>query len=130
MADLSDKIASLSPQQLALLRRKLLEKGSARPAGRSGRRRPSSWAPLALRQDSLWALGATEHLLLTTLHHIVSDGWSGGVLLAELAALYGARQARLEGHRSVLAVLPELPVQYADYAVWQRGWLSGEVMKW
>jgi amino acid adenylation domain-containing protein len=64
-----------------------------------------------------------ENALLTTMHHIVSDGWSVGVLLSELTALYGALKA---GRPSPL---PELPVQYADYAVWQRRWLSGEVLE-
>ena len=62
-------------------------------------------------------------MLLLTLHHIVSDGWSMGVLVRELAALY---EAFRQGQPSPL---PELPVQYADYAVWQRGWLQGEVLE-
>ena len=57
------------------------------------------------------------------MHHIVSDGWSMGVLVRELAALYAAFAA---GRPSPL---PALPVQYADYAVWQRGWLQGEVLE-
>jgi len=57
---------------------------------------------------------AEDHLLLFSPHHLVTDGWSGGVLLREIAALYGG------------ASLPELPVQYGDYAVWQRRWLTGE----
>ena len=62
------------------------------------------------------------HRLLVTLHHVISDGWSTGVLLAELAELYAARvEARP-------AALPALPVQYADYAAWQRSWLDGEVL--
>ncbi len=57
------------------------------------------------------------------MHHIVSDGWSMGVLVREVAALYAAF---LEGRPSPL---PELPVQYADFAVWQRSWLTGEVLE-
>ena len=57
------------------------------------------------------------------MHHIVSDGWSMGVLSRELAALY---EAFARGRRSPL---PELPVQYADYAAWQREWLQGEVLR-
>uniref|UniRef100_UPI0013D93625 non-ribosomal peptide synthetase n=1 Tax=Pyxidicoccus caerfyrddinensis TaxID=2709663 RepID=UPI0013D93625 len=64
-----------------------------------------------------------EHVLLLTLHHIVSDGWSLGVLVREVAALY---EAYSQGQASPL---PALPVQYADYAMWQRQWLSGEVLK-
>jgi amino acid adenylation domain-containing protein len=63
-----------------------------------------------------------EHVLLLCIHHIVSDGWSSGVLLRELSALYAAYR---EGSDSPLA---ELPVQYADYAVWQREQLRGEVL--
>ncbi|RYZ36779.1 MAG: non-ribosomal peptide synthetase, partial [Myxococcaceae bacterium] len=61
--------------------------------------------------------------LLLTLHHIVSDGWSMGVLVRELAALYEAFSA---GRSSPLT---ELPVQYADYSVWQRAWLQGEALE-
>ncbi len=61
-----------------------------------------------------------EHVLLLTMHHIVSDGWSMGVLVRELTALYGAyRDGRADP-------LPPLQTQYADYAQWQRRWLQGE----
>ncbi|WP_018267988.1 non-ribosomal peptide synthetase, partial [Methylosinus sp. LW4] len=63
---------------------------------------------------------AREHLVAFTLHHIVSDGWSTDVLMRELAALY---EARVAGRPSPL---PPLPIQYADYAAWQRDWLRGE----
>ncbi len=71
----------------------------------------------------LLRLGHQEHVLLLTLHHIVSDGWSTGVLLRELSALYGAFR------RDEPSPLPPLPVQYADYTVWQRRWLEGEVLE-
>ncbi|MFL6196328.1 MAG: amino acid adenylation domain-containing protein, partial [Thermoanaerobaculia bacterium] len=64
-----------------------------------------------------------EHALLLTLHHIASDGWSMGVLIRELATLYQALSA---GEASPL---PELPVQYVDFALWQRQALSGEVLE-
>ncbi|HZF13619.1 MAG TPA: amino acid adenylation domain-containing protein, partial [Thermoanaerobaculia bacterium] len=64
--------------------------------------------------------GEDEHTLLVTLHHIVADGWSVGVLEREVAALYGALAAERP------SPLPELPVQYADYAVWQRARFRGE----
>ena len=67
-------------------------------------------------------IGAQEHVLFLTMHHIVSDGWSMGVLVRELGQLY---EAFLKGEASPLKALP---VQYADYAVWQRGWLQGEVL--
>jgi len=68
------------------------------------------------------AAGA-EHAALLTMHHIVSDEWSMRLLVRELAALYGA------GAEGRAARLPELAIQYADYAVWQREWLAGEVLE-
>jgi amino acid adenylation domain-containing protein len=67
-------------------------------------------------------LGDAEHLLSICLHHIVADGWSIGVLTRELAALYAA------DHLGRPSPLPELAVQYADYAVWQRRQLDGEAL--
>jgi amino acid adenylation domain-containing protein len=64
-----------------------------------------------------------EHILVLTMHHIVTDGWSFEVLMREMAVLYGALCAGEER-----PPLPELPLQYADYAVWQRGWLQGEIL--
>ncbi len=64
-----------------------------------------------------------EQVLVVTLHHIVSDGWSMDVFGRELSALYAAE---VSGEP---ARLPELPVQYADFAVWQRDWLRGEVLE-
>src|SRR6185312_9127471 len=64
-----------------------------------------------------------EHVLLLCLHHIATDGWSMGVLMREVAALYDAFSSGLP------SPLAELPVQYADYAAWQRGWLAGEVLE-
>ncbi|NOK20265.1 non-ribosomal peptide synthase/polyketide synthase, partial [Corallococcus carmarthensis] len=71
----------------------------------------------------LMKLDAREHLLVLHLHHIVSDGWSLGVIVRELTALYAA------GRSGQPVTLPELPVQYADFAVWQRGWLQGGVLQ-
>ena len=73
-----------------------------------------------LLRAELLRLGADEHVLVLTLHHIVADGASVGVLLAELGAAYLARRA---GHAPEL---PELPFQYADYAVWHREQVTGE----
>jgi amino acid adenylation domain-containing protein len=76
-----------------------------------------------LLRVKLLRLSDEEHVLLLTMHHIIADGWSMGILVREVAALY-------EAHRSgVEAGLPELPIQYADYAVWQREYLSGEVLE-
>jgi amino acid adenylation domain-containing protein len=72
---------------------------------------------------SLLYLGEYEHVLLLTMHHIVSDGWSMGVFLRELRTLYTAFSA---GETSPL---PELPIQYADFAIWQREWLKGDVLE-
>ena len=82
--------------------------------------RPFDLARGPLVRALLVRLGAEEHLALFNLHHIVADGWSLGVLVRELGALYRAFAA---GQPSPL---PPLPVQYADYAVWQRQWLQGE----
>ena len=74
----------------------------------------ASQRPVLLRVLVL-RLSDTEHVLVLTLHHIVTDGWSMGLLLGELAQRYDA------GFRSGLPVtLPPLRLQYADYAVWQR----------
>jgi amino acid adenylation domain-containing protein len=73
-----------------------------------------------LFRSRLLRLGAERHTLLMTMHHIVSDGWSMGVLFRELSALYEARVMHAE------PALAPLPVQYADVAVWQRKHLSGE----
>lgn len=75
-----------------------------------------------LFRATLLRLGEHDHVLLLNVHHIVSDGWSMGVLVRELASLYGAFR---EGRPSPLA---ELPIQYGDFAVWQRDWLDGEAM--
>ncbi|MET0621647.1 MAG: amino acid adenylation domain-containing protein [Pyrinomonadaceae bacterium] len=71
---------------------------------------------------ALVRLAEDEHLFWLLTHHIVSDGWSIGVLVRELSAAYEAFAA---GRRPEL---PELPIQYADFAVWQRGWLQGETL--
>ncbi|WKB55701.1 non-ribosomal peptide synthetase [Eleftheria terrae] len=76
-----------------------------------------------LVRGRLVKLGGQVHVLMLTLHHIVTDGWSMGVLLHELSALYGA-YARGEGDP-----LAALPIQYADYAQWQRRWLGGAVQQ-
>jgi non-ribosomal peptide synthetase component F/acyl carrier protein len=71
----------------------------------------------------LLRLGEEEHVLLLTLHHIAADGWSLGIFVREFAALYEVF------HAGRPSPLEELPVQYADYAVWQREWLRGEVLE-
>ncbi len=86
-------------------------------------RRPFDLAADPPLRALLLRLGEEEHALVLTLHHIAGDGWSLEVLTRELRALYDAFSA---GRPSPL---PELAVQYADFAVWQRGWLAGEVLE-
>ncbi|HYO51945.1 non-ribosomal peptide synthetase, partial [Archangium sp.] len=76
-----------------------------------------------LMRVQLLRLAPHEWVLLMALHHIVTDGWSMGLFFNELGALYEAHG------RGSPSPLPELPIQYADYAVWQRSWLSGEVLE-
>ncbi|MBW4456089.1 MAG: amino acid adenylation domain-containing protein [Nostoc indistinguendum CM1-VF10] len=85
--------------------------------------RPFDLANGPLLRVTLLRLGKEEHVLLVTMHHIVSDGWSIGIFLREFATLY---EAFLKGAPSPL---PALPIQYADFAHWQRQWLQGEVLK-
>jgi amino acid adenylation domain-containing protein len=76
----------------------------------------------SLLRAMLLRLDERAHLLLINMHHIIADGWSVRVLLKELGNRYAAH---LAGHPSPL---PELPVQYADYALWQREWLTGDIL--
>ncbi len=83
--------------------------------------RPFDLARGPLLRARLLRLAPDDHVLLMVLHHIVTDAWTRGILNTEIAALYEAFHAgRPHG-------LPELPVQYADYAAWQRRWLQGAV---
>jgi amino acid adenylation domain-containing protein len=75
-----------------------------------------------LLRVTLLKLQPEKHILLINMHHIISDGWSIGVFIRELSHLYGAFVAGKE------ATLPTLPIQYADFAVWQRQWLQGKVL--
>ncbi|WP_030020753.1 condensation domain-containing protein, partial [Streptomyces monomycini] len=89
--------------------------------------RADAGLPFDLRQGPPWRallirLTDGEHLLVLTLHHIVTDGWSMRVLAEELASLYAAAH---DGAEALDAVLPALPTQYADFSVWQRDRLSG-----
>jgi amino acid adenylation domain-containing protein len=85
--------------------------------------RPFNLEQEPLLRGEVLQVGETEYLLLLTMHHIISDGWSLGVFVRELTELY---QAFCTGKPPVL---PELPVQYADFAVWQRQWLTGEILE-
>ncbi|NOK11829.1 non-ribosomal peptide synthetase, partial [Corallococcus exercitus] len=85
-------------------------------------RRPFDLARGPLLRSTLAQLADDSHLLLVTMHHIVSDGWSMGVLIREVVAFYVAFTTGQSPS------LPPLPVQYADFAAWQRNWLQGEVL--
>jgi amino acid adenylation domain-containing protein len=85
--------------------------------------RPFDLASGPLLRVRLFRLRDDEHVFLLTMHHIVSDAWSRGLFMRELGTLYGAFR---QGQASPLA---ELPIQYADYAHWQRHWLQGEVLE-
>ncbi len=84
---------------------------------------PFDFAAGPLVRARLLRLAADDHVLLVVTHHIIWDDWSQGILLRELGALYAA----LAAGRPAAAALPPLPVQYADFAAWQRRWLDSAV---
>ncbi|WP_176560098.1 non-ribosomal peptide synthase/polyketide synthase [Brevibacillus dissolubilis] len=86
-------------------------------------RRPFDLGHGPLLRTSLIRIGEEEYIFLFNMHHIISDGWSIGVFLRELTALY---EAFCQGEE---ATLTALPIQYADFAAWQREWLSGETLE-
>ena len=83
---------------------------------------PFNLAKDAVTRNLLLQVDDDDHLLIMNTHHIASDGWSRGILVRELIALY---EAALHGRPSPL---PELPIQYADFGVWQRNWLESGVL--
>jgi acyl carrier protein len=84
--------------------------------------RPFDLGQVPLLRGVLLRLGVDAHIVALTVHHIAGDGWSMGVLVGEITALYTALAA------GEPPPLPEPAVQYADYAVWQRSWLQGEAL--
>jgi surfactin family lipopeptide synthetase A len=106
LQDLSEAAQSLRLQSLAL----------------ADARRPFDLAQAPLFRVTLIRLADRSHVLLLTMHHIISDGWSMDILVRELAALYQSYCANQP------STLPELPIQYADFASWQRQWLMGVVL--
>ncbi|HEX7184130.1 MAG TPA: amino acid adenylation domain-containing protein, partial [Thermoanaerobaculia bacterium] len=86
-------------------------------------RRPFNLARGPLLRAQILRLGHAEHVLLLTMHHIISDGWSMGVLVREVTALYAAFREGLP------SPLPELAIQYAEFTQWQREWLQGELLQ-
>jgi len=103
-------LSALPDEQRETAARRLTEEEAARPFDLTG-------GPVL--RAALLRLGPEDHVLLFTMHHIASDVWSMGVLVKEVMALY---HAFAQGQPSPLA---ELPIQYADYAIWQRQWLQG-----
>src|SRR5262249_49003777 len=83
---------------------------------------PFDLAQRPLLRLSLLRLGERAHVLLLTVHHIISDGWSMSVLAHELSVLYEAYSV------AAPSPLPALPIQYADFAYWQRQWQQNEAM--
>ncbi|HEX8148765.1 MAG TPA: amino acid adenylation domain-containing protein, partial [Pyrinomonadaceae bacterium] len=96
---------------------------AARRLAREEAERPFDLATGPLFRVGALRLGEEEHVVLFTMHHIVCDGWSLGVMVREIVALYGAYS------RGAAPALPEPPIQYVDFAVWQRNWLRGDVLE-
>ncbi|MCS6287704.1 MAG: amino acid adenylation domain-containing protein [Nitrospira sp.] len=98
-----------------------------------------AYQPFFLERDlpiraTLVALTTEEHLLLVTVHHIAADAWSLALVTHEIATIYNALAALPEGSEEVLeqaldTMLPDLPVQYRDFAAWQRQWLQGALLE-
>ena len=87
------------------------------------RNRPFHLGSDLMLRAALLQIGPAENILVLVKHHVASDGWSSGILADELGKLYGAfSQGRADP-------LPPLPIQYADYAAWQRQWLQGPVLE-
>ena len=101
----------------------MLREAKARELATEEASRPFDFVTGPLLRATLLRLSPEDRVLLLTMHHIVSDGWSMGILYRELSVLY---EAFLKGKPSPLS---ELPIQYADFAVWQREWLQGKKLE-
>ena len=121
------KIASPEPFQVSVVDLQGLPEAAREEAAARlalvDARQPFDLGKAPLMRATLLKLAAEEQVLLLNVHHIAFDGWSFGVFERELSVLY---KAFLQGKASPL---PELPIQYADFAVWQREWLQGEVLQ-
>ncbi|HEX5601037.1 MAG TPA: condensation domain-containing protein, partial [Pyrinomonadaceae bacterium] len=95
---------------------------AARQRAKEEIHRPFDLTETSLFRARLLKLGDDDHVLIMVLHHIVSDVWSMGILFRELSTLYSAYS------QNQIIRLPELPVQYPDFAVWQRNHLQGELL--
>jgi hypothetical protein len=101
----------------------LPDKAEVRKLAKKEAQRPFDLSRDLLLRASLVRLGAEDHGLFLIMHHIVSDAWSMRILFHELSSLYAAYT------RHEAAQLPPLPIQYADFATWQRAWLAGEALE-
>ncbi|QLE45714.1 hypothetical protein FD723_36255 (plasmid) [Nostoc sp. C052] len=84
---------------------------------------PFDFAQAPLLRVMILQLGTIDYIILTTIHHIINDGWSIGIFIQELFTFYQDYRQGIE------PILPELPIQYADYALWQRQYLQGDVLE-
>ncbi|MDJ0732652.1 MAG: amino acid adenylation domain-containing protein [Nostocaceae cyanobacterium] len=107
-------IQKLSPREQEISWQKLAAKSA---------QRPFNLATEPLIRGTLVQLSDTEHILLLCLHHIIADGWSKSIFVRELATFYSSF------YHGRTVPLPQLPIQYADYAVWQRQWLQGDILE-
>ena len=134
VVDRHESLRTIFPERLGVARQEVLAAGTARPrlsvaavsAGElAGALAAAAGGGFDLAREPplrahLFALGEREHVLLVLLHHIAGDGWSLAPLLRDVARCYGARCA------GGAAALPALPVQYADYTLWQHAVLGSE----
>ena len=120
-------ISDYQPRTLPVVDLSLLgeqeREAQARRLAAEEARQPFDLARGPLARVQLLCLSEQDHVALWTMHHIIADRWSGGVLIQELAAIYEAYS------RGAESPLEELRLQYADYAIWQREWLQGEVLE-
>jgi len=117
----SDLMVALTIEDLSALPESERESAANRLASEEAQR-PFDLAHAPLMRASLLRLDNQEHILLLTMHHIVSDYWSVGLLIQEMAALYGAFAAGMP------SPLPDLSIQYADFAHWQQSSFKGEAL--
>jgi hypothetical protein len=108
----------IDPPWQVVLEPVAVDAASARQQAEAIMAQPFDLARERLLRAALLQLGSDAHVLVLSMHHVASDGWSMGVLVGEVETLYAAFT---EGRPSPLR---DLPIQYADYAVWQRRWLA------
>jgi thioesterase domain-containing protein/acyl carrier protein len=120
-------LAPLAPTNLAVVDLQGLPESErltkAKQQAQTEAQRPFDLTAAPLMRAKLWQLGESEHLLVLTVHHIAFDGWSEGLLWRELTTLYASFS---KGQPSPLEALP---IQYHDYAHWQRQWMQGELLE-